>query len=270
VNRIDVVATVLGAFLLGGVGTGATYARWVDQAPLPPSSARSGAMSFTASALPAALSVARGTTTTSQVTVADTSQGKNLVQRITPAVAATNGVTASLVTRSGGSCTTTVQAPVALTPSQSFTTCVNVTVPSGTTASSATVNVTLTGAQVRGSTVAGWTSGPQVVSIPVTITGNAPTAPVITCGSSSNNQQVINWTAVSGANGYEVLRSPVQDSGYVSLSTVTASTYTYAPTGNETNYFRVRATNVGGSSAFSNTLRITRSGSTVTCTAVTP
>jgi hypothetical protein len=258
VNRIAVVAVVLGAFLLGGVGTGATYARWVDQAPLPSSSAGSGAMSFTAAAAPASLSVARGTTATTQVTVTDTSQGKNLVQRVTPTVAATNGVTASLVTRSGGSCTTTAQAAVALTPTQSFSTCVNVTVPSGTTASSATATVTLNGAQVRGSTVAGWTSGPRTVTLQIAITDAAP---IVSCGVGVTPAPAYRFTWTGTGSSYRVYRSSSSSTGFTQVATTTGTSYTETTQAqNQIWYFRVTQVTGSTESAPSNTIRVDRSG----------
>lgn len=274
-KRAVVAATVLGALLVGGAGTGgSTYARWVDQVKQGSSSVLSGSMGFTAAAAPASLSVGRGTSGSTVVTVTDTSQGKNLVQRVTPTVAATNGVSASLVTRSGGSCTSTAQGPVALTPSQAFSTCVSVSVPQGTVAGSATVTVTLNGAQVRGGSATGWTFGPRTVSIPVTITGSVPAAPVLTCasGSGSSTGYTFSWPAVTDATGYTVHRSDTTntDAAFGQVASQAATSWTALVGGSQTSYVRVKAVNAAGSSAYSNTLRLIKTTGNVTCSEVTP
>ena len=81
----------------------------------------------------------------------------------------------------------------------------------------------------------------------------APAAPSVTAGNSSTGKPQLTWKAVSGAVKYEVYRSTRQNSGYSLLGTTTSTSYvnTGASTGT-TYYYRVKAVNSAGTSAYSN------------------
>jgi len=270
-SRILLRVAVVGALLVGGATTASTRASWTDQANLASSSVSSGTMSLAASAAPATLSVAKGSSATSVITVGDTSSpaAKNLVQRITPAVTGTlpAGVTATLTTRSGGTCTGTAQSPVTTTPGGSLTTCLNVTVANSATATSATVTVGVTGQQMRAGSPAGWSTPTQTVSVPVSITGgSAPSAPVISCGAYvANGTYSITWTAASGVT-YSAHRATGTntDAGYTSVTTSATSPYPATVATGVTTFWRLRATNASGTSGWSNTIQLTRSGNGAT------
>lgn len=269
--RIPLIVTVVGALLVGGATTGGTNASWVSQKPLGASRVTAGSMSSGGTASPSALTVNRAASGTVDVLVSDSSAGKNMMQRVTPSVTATVG-TATLVTKAGGACTTTAQSAVDLAPAASFTTCVRYTAPDST-ASSATITVTLTGRQVRAGNLAGWSAAPTL-TIPVTINQpQQPVTPTITCGSfQSNGVFSFGWTDRSGES-YTVHRSTTTnaDASY-SVVTTSASTPYQATVAEGTSYWRVKSATTT-SSGFSNTLRLVRNGNgsnSIVCTPVTP
>ena len=266
-SRIPLIAAVVGALLVGGATTGTTHASWVDQAPLNGRSVASGRLSYTATT-PAGVAVDKvaGSTADTTFVLDDTSLGKNLSQRITATVSGTpTGVTASI----GTSCPGAGSVSVDTTPtSPDRTLCVRVT--SSTTAVSGNVTVSLSSAQRP---VAGWTTPTITRTIPVTVTTPAPSAPTLACGSPATNSHSFTWAAASGATSYTVFRSNTTnaDASYSAVLTgTTATSYTAAMSNNQTSYFRVKAVNGSGSSAYSNTVRIVRSGQSVGCALVTP
>ena len=270
-RRFGLYVAVVGALLAGGATTGTTHAAWTSEAIHQGTSVSSGSMGFDPSASPASLTVTRGTTATVRITVTDTStaSAKNLVQRITPVLGGglPSGVTSSLSTLQSGACSGGAQDAVSLTPGQAFTTCLHVTASASTTATSATATVTFSGAQLQGGTPRGWTAPTRTVSVPVTIT--APlAAPTIRCAGAT--QSTLTWPAVSGATGYVVTSSPTQTGSYGDVATQASTSYTATLSGQSTTYWRVRATNTSSTSAPSNTLRITRTGNSYSCLAVTP
>ena len=223
-------------------------------------------MSSSGLASPTAVTVDRAAVATVDVTVTDGSVGKNLVQQVTPTVAATAG-SASLVTKAAGTCTTTAQPAVDLVPAGTFVTCVRYTAPD-TSATSATITVTLNGRQKRGGALTGWTAQPQTVTIAVTINQPValPAAPVITCfGNSRNGFQ---WGAATGAEDYSVFSTngPSATGTYTQVGS-DQTTLSHVPnvTAGSTTHWRVTSNNSAGTSASSNTLRITRSGNRYTC-----
>ena len=260
-RRFPLYVAVVGALLVGGASTGTTGATWTDQRSLAVSSVSSGAMAFTTTT-PGGVTVPRtaaGSATTGFV-VDDTSAGKNLRQRITAQVASTpGGVTATV----GTSCPGAASVQVDTSPTAAdVTLCVRVA--SSTTAVSGTVTVQVSGAQLP----SGWTTPGSTVSVPVTVSASVPAAPSIGC--TGPNQNGFSWAAVAGATGYSVTTSTTQTGTYSEVVAQTQTSYLPTVGGNTTTFWRVRATSASGSSAASNTLRITRSGSGYTCTAVTP
>lgn len=266
-SRIPLIVAVVGALLVGGATTGTTRASWTDQAPLQQHGVASGQMSYTATT-PAGVSVDQvaGATADTTFVLDDTSAGKNLTQRITATVAgAPTGVTATVGTSCPGSATVFVDT----TPtSADQTLCVRVT--SSATAVSGDVTINLSSAQRP---AAGWTTPIITRTFPVTVTTPAPSAATLACGSSTNNSHTFSWASVTGATSYSVFRSNTAnaDASYSSVLTgTTATSYTAAVSNGQISYLRVKAVNGTGSSAYSNTVRIERIGSTVTCALVTP
>lgn len=269
VTRIPLIVAVVGALLVGGATTGTTRASWTDGANLQPAAVGSGSMGNTASASPTSLTVQRGSSATSRVTVTDTSSAaaKNLQQRITPTLTGSlpSGVTATLTTvGGGGACTGTSQGPVVLVPGGSFSSCVTVTASSSSTASSATVTVSIDGVQVRGGTASGWSSPTRTLNIPVTIQSSV-LPPAITCapGQGVGGAFAFSWLSVPGATSYQVEASGDGTSFGVSASLgIGPSSYTHLVLleKNEVLYVRVVATGAGGAVAVSNTLLLERRG----------
>ena len=252
---------VVGALLVGGAVTGTTAASWTDQRPLAASSVGSGSMSFTTTA-PAGVTVARtaGASATTSFVLDDTSVGKKLQQRITASVTGTpTGITATV----GTNCPSASSVQVNTTPtSADVPLCVRVI--SSATAVSGSVTISVSGAQRP---TAGWTTPVSTVTVPVLV-GTAPAAPVISCLGATQNG--FSWPAVSGATNYVVTSSATQTGTYLDVATTATTSHTPTLAGSTTTFFRVRATNPAGSSAASNTLRITRTGPNYTCAAVTP
>jgi len=271
--RIPVVA-VVGALLVGGATTGTTHASWRDQASATSGTVASGAMALSAAASPTGLSVTRGTTGTTLVTISDVSspQAKNLVQRLTPTLTGTlpAGVSATLTTRSGSSCTSNAQGAVATSPGGSIVTCLNVSVTAGSTASNATVNVSIAGQQLRGGAPVGWAATPHTVAVPVTVTTpTVPSAPVLSCVSASGTQ--ISWTATGTTYHVFESASATTWSPNPLVQGTSATTYTPPNTNgwsqNEVRFYRVVAVNSTGTSSPSNVIKVSRNGNStnVTC-----
>ena len=83
-----------------------------------------------------------------------------------------------------------------------------------------------------------------------------PAAPVVKIGhSASSGKPMLTWNAVSGATSYKVYRATSQNGTYSLLGTVTATSYinTGAKDG-VTYYYKVKAVNSAGESAYSNTV----------------
>ena len=81
----------------------------------------------------------------------------------------------------------------------------------------------------------------------------APTAPTVTMTYSDSGKPKLTWSAVSGAASYRVYRSESRGTGYSLLGTTTSTSYvnTGAAVG-KTYYYRVKAVNSAGTSAYSN------------------
>ena len=83
-----------------------------------------------------------------------------------------------------------------------------------------------------------------------------PSAPVVKIGNSATSgKPMLTWNAVSGATSYKVYRATSQNGTYSLLGSVTTTTYvnTGAKDG-VTYYYKVKAVNSAGESAFSNTV----------------
>ena len=83
-----------------------------------------------------------------------------------------------------------------------------------------------------------------------------PAAPVVKIGhSASSGKPMLTWNAVSGATSYKVYRATSQNGTYSLLGTVTTTSYinTGAKAG-VTYYYKVKAVNSAGESAYSNTV----------------
>ena len=81
----------------------------------------------------------------------------------------------------------------------------------------------------------------------------APAAPTVTVTYSDSGKPKLTWGAVSGAASYRVYRSESRGTGYSLLGTTTSTSYvnTGAAVG-KTYYYRVKAVNSAGTSAYSN------------------
>ena len=268
--RIPLLVAVVGALLVGGATTGSTRASWQDQEPLAASSVSSGRLTFAATS-PAGVSLTRtaGSTATTSFVVDDTSLGKTLQQRITATVASTpTGVTATV----GTSCPGASSVQINTTPTAAdVTLCVRVV--SSPTATPGNVTLALGGVQRP---TAGWTTPSVQVSVPVTVPV-PPSPPDLSCGGFVNNgNHTFTWTAVSGET-YTVYRSTTTNAD-PSFTTVPAppahtSPYTAAMPNSSTRFWRVRATNSAGTSTWSNTIRLQRTGNGSNrhfCSEVTP
>ena len=83
-----------------------------------------------------------------------------------------------------------------------------------------------------------------------------PSAPVVKIGNSATSgKPQLTWNAVSGATSYKVYRATSQNGTYSLLGTVTATHYTNTGAkAGVTYYYKVKAVNSAGESAFSNTV----------------
>ena len=81
----------------------------------------------------------------------------------------------------------------------------------------------------------------------------APAAPTVTMAYSDSGKPKLTWSAVSGAASYRVYRSESRGTGYSLLGTTTSTSYvnTGAAVG-KTYYYRIKAVNSAGTSAYSN------------------
>ena len=90
-----------------------------------------------------------------------------------------------------------------------------------------------------------------------TLTGGAVTIPPVPTGltaTAGNTQIALSWNSSSGATSYNVLRSTVSGSGFASVATGLGTT-SYTNTGltnGTTYYYVVTATNIAGTSGYSN------------------
>ena len=81
-----------------------------------------------------------------------------------------------------------------------------------------------------------------------------PSAPVVKIGNSAaSGKPMLTWNAVSGATSYKVYRATAQNGTYSLLGTVTATSYTNTGAkAGTTYYYKVKAVNSAGESAYSN------------------
>ena len=81
-----------------------------------------------------------------------------------------------------------------------------------------------------------------------------PSAPVVKIGNSAaSDKPMLTWNAVSGATSYKVYRATSQNGTYSLLGTVTATSYTNTGAkAGTTYYYKVKAVNSAGESAYSN------------------
>jgi len=271
-SRTLLLAAVVGVLLVGGAVTGGTHASWVSRANLQAAGVTSATMGLGATASPTTLAVERGSSEPTLVTVDDTSSttARNLRQRVTPALSGSlpSGITARLTTATANGCTATAQGAVDLAPGGSFTTCVTVSASTSSTATSATVQLSYAGAQVRGSTVAGWTTAAKAVTVPVTI---VITEPVLDCSPGNATGQgsyTFSWSAVTGATGYRIYRATAQNGSYSLVGTVSGSQTQVSATldRNESGFLRVTAVVGTAESARSNAIRLQRGNGAPSCT----
>ena len=94
----------------------------------------------------------------------------------------------------------------------------------------------------------------NVVSGQVKSVTPKPSAPVVKIGNSATSgRPMLTWNAVSGATSYKVYRATSQNGTYSLLGTVTATSYTNTGAkAGVTYYYKVKAVNSAGESAFSN------------------
>ena len=87
-----------------------------------------------------------------------------------------------------------------------------------------------------------------------TVAQQKPSAPVVKIGNSAaSGKPMLTWNAVSGATSYKVYRATSQNGTYSLLGTVTATSYTNTGAkAGTTYYYKVKAVNSAGESAFSN------------------
>ena len=87
-----------------------------------------------------------------------------------------------------------------------------------------------------------------------TVAQQKPSAPVVKIGhSASSGKPMLTWNAVSGATSYKVYRATSQKGTYSLLGTVTATSYTNTGAkAGVTYYYKVKAVNSAGESAYSN------------------
>ena len=107
--------------------------------------------------------------------------------------------------------------------------------------------------KVKAANGAGESAYSNVVSGKVVVTPR-PAAPVVKIGNSSTSgKPMLTWNAVSGATSYKVYRATSQNGTYSLLGTVTATSYTNTGAkAGTTYYYKVKAVNSAGESAYSN------------------
>ena len=87
-----------------------------------------------------------------------------------------------------------------------------------------------------------------------TVAQQKPSAPVVKIGhSAASGKPMLTWNAVSGATSYKVYRATSQNGTYSLLGTVTTTSYTNTGAkAGTTYYYKVKAVNSAGESAYSN------------------
>ena len=108
--------------------------------------------------------------------------------------------------------------------------------------------------RVKACNDAGLSPYSNVVSGKVKSVTPKPAAPVVKIGNSSTSgKPMLTWNAVSGATSYKVYRATSQNGTYSLLGTVTATSYTNTGAKAGTTYwYKVKAVNSAGESAYSN------------------
>ena len=108
--------------------------------------------------------------------------------------------------------------------------------------------------RVKACNDAGLSPYSNVVSGKVKSVTPKPAAPVVKLGNSATSgKPMLTWNAVSGATSYKVYRATSQNGTYSLLGTVTATSYTNTGAkAGVTYYYKVKAVNSAGESAFSN------------------
>ena len=108
--------------------------------------------------------------------------------------------------------------------------------------------------RVKACNDAGLSPYSNIVSGKVKSVTPKPSAPVVKIGNSaSSGKPVLTWNAVSGATSYKVYRATSQSGTYSLLGTVTATSYTNTGAkAGTTYYYKVKAVNSAGESAYSN------------------
>ena len=110
--------------------------------------------------------------------------------------------------------------------------------------------------RVKACNDAGLSPYSNIVSGQVKSVTPKPSAPVVKLGdSSTSGKPQLTWNAVSGATSYKVYRATSQKGTYSLLGTVTATSYTNTGAKAGTTYwYKVKAVNSAGESAYSNTV----------------
>ena len=108
--------------------------------------------------------------------------------------------------------------------------------------------------RVKACNDAGLSPYSNVVSGKVKSVTPKPAAPVVKIGhSATSGKPLLTWNAVSGATSYKVYRATSQNGTYSLLGTVTATSYTNTGAkAGATYYYKVKAVNSAGESAYSN------------------
>ena len=108
--------------------------------------------------------------------------------------------------------------------------------------------------RVKACNDAGLSPYSNVVSGQVKTVTPKPSAPVVKIGNSAaSGKPMLTWNAVSGATSYKVYRATSQNGAYSLLGTVTATSYTNTGAKAGTTYwYKVKAVNSAGESAYSN------------------
>ena len=108
--------------------------------------------------------------------------------------------------------------------------------------------------RVKACNDAGLSPYSNIVSGQVKSVTPKPSAPVVRIGNSaSSGKPMLTWNAVSGATSYKVYRAASQNGTYSLLGTVTTTSYTNTGAkAGTTYYYKVKAVNSAGESAYSN------------------
>ena len=108
--------------------------------------------------------------------------------------------------------------------------------------------------RVKACNDAGLSPYSNIVSGKVKSVTPKPAAPVVKIGNSATSgKPMLTWNAVSGATSYKVYRATSQKGTYSLLGTVTATSYTNTGAkAGTTYYYKVKAVNSAGESAYSN------------------